>query len=85
MATPDGMALAAGGIAFAGNFAESDGFPANGYAIIGGTIALSFIAALASTTPLKPAVRAFTGLVLLVAIFRYVPALNDKRKRKVLR
>ncbi len=81
MAAPDGIILAAGGLSFVGNFAKAKGFPPNGYAIVGGTIALAFIVSLASTTPLKPAVRAFTILVLLVAIARYVPGLYKNRSK----
>ena len=85
MANPDGMVLLAGGLAFTGSFIKSGGFPENGYAIIGGTVGLSFVVSLASETPLKPAVKAFTILVLLVAMITYIPGLSaksTKRKKK---
>lgn len=82
MANPDGMVLLAGGLAFTGSFIKAGGFPENGYAIVAGTAGLAFVVALASQTPLKPAVRAFTILVLLVAIMTYIPGLTKPAKRK---
>lgn len=82
MTTPDGIILTAGALAFAGSFAEADGFPPNGYSIIGGTVALSFITALAGSTPLSPAVKAFAWLVLIGSAYRYIPALTTKKTGK---
>lgn len=82
MASADGMVLLAGGLAFTGSFIKSGGFPENGYAIVGGTVALSFIVALASQSPLKPAVRAFAILILLVSAMRYIPALSKSDKKR---
>lgn len=82
MAGPDGKILLAGGLAFTGSFLEAGGFPDNGYAIVGGTVGLSFVVSLASQTPLKPAVNAFAILVLLVAVMAYVPKLTTKRPNR---
>lgn len=82
MATSDGIFLLSGGIAFAGSFAKSDGFPPNGYAIIGGTTALAFLSSLTAGNPLARAVTALAWLTLLVSIYVYVPALTTKTKVK---
>ena len=82
MATPDGIILTAGALAFAGNFAEQDGFPSNGYAIIGGTVALTFLASLTNNTPITPAVKGFAWLVLLGSAYRYIPAFTTKKTGK---
>lgn len=81
MASADGMILAAGGLAFAGNFAKSGGFPENGYGIVGGTVALAFILALTKNTPISTPAKAFAGLTLLVAIYVYVPHLTKKNRK----
>lgn len=82
MATADGLILVTGGVAFAGSFAEQGGFPSNGYAILGGTAALTFLASLTNGTPISPAVKGLAGLMLLGAVYRYVPALNKATQRK---
>lgn len=82
MAVSDGMFLAAGGLALTGNFVKAGGFPSNGYGIIGGTIALAFIASMTKSTPLDKPMKAFAGLVLLVAIYTYVPTLRKSGKGK---
>jgi len=86
MATADGLVLLTGGVAFAGSFAEEGGFPSNGYAILGSTAALTFLASLSNGTPISPAVKGLAGLMLLGAVYRYVPAFTktkSSRKRKV--
>ncbi len=82
MASPDGIILTAGALAFAGNFSEQDGFPSNGYAIIGGTVALTFLASLTNGTPITPAVKGFAWLVLLGSAYRYIPAFTTKKTGK---
>jgi len=79
-AKPDSIVLLAGGISFAGNFAGQKGFPDNGYAIIGATVALAFIASLTNGTPIHPAVRALAGLMLLASVYRYIPGFTKQKK-----
>lgn len=75
MATADGLFIATGGVAFLGSFAEQGGFPSNGYAIIGGTAALTFLASLTNNSPISGPVKGLAALTLLGAVYRYVPAL----------
>ena len=82
MPAPDKIVLTAGALAFVGNFSEQDGFPSNGTAIIGGTVALAFLASLTNNTPLTPAVRGLAWLILLGSAYRYVPALTTKKTPK---
>lgn len=71
-----GLVLMAGGLAFVGSFKEADGFPSNGYAIIGGTTALAFIASLSSGSKLDPAIKMLGVLMVLGAAYRYIPGLS---------
>lgn len=74
MASAEGLLIGAGGLAFAGSFKDSGGFPENGYAIIGATVALVFLASTVSDTGLARPVKALAGLMLLVSAYRYIPA-----------
>ena len=82
MATADKLVLGAGMIAFAGSFKQAGGFPENGYAIVGGTAALAFITSFTNGTILqKPAVW-LSVLLLMSAIYVYVPGLAKNKKGK---
>lgn len=76
----DSLMLGAGSIALAGSFKEAKGFPPNGWAIVGGTVALAFLFALAKSGPLAGPTRGLAGLMLLVAIYRYTPGLFNRKK-----
>jgi hypothetical protein len=76
MANSQGLIMIAGGLAFVGSFKEAGGFPSNGYAVVGGTVALSFIASLTNNTALEPAVKALGVLMILGAAYRYIPGLS---------
>jgi hypothetical protein len=77
-----GTFLAAGGLAFVGSFKEADGWPSNGYAVIAGTTALTFLASLTDGTPMGKAVKWLGVLMLLGAAYRYIPALTNKTYAK---
>lgn len=70
----EGMLIAAGGLALAGNAVEAKTFPSNGVNIIAATIALVLIASMASRTALAGPVKALAALMLLVSVYLYVPA-----------
>lgn len=74
------LTIAAGSLAFAGSFKEAGGFPPNGYAIIAGTTALTFVVSLTNGSSIEPAVRAVCGLMLLAAAMRYIPGLSKTVK-----
>ena len=76
--------MGAGALSFAGNMKLAGGFPDNGYNIVGGTIALVFMASFTKNTVIARPVKAFAGLVLLAAAMYYVPVLfgNDEVKPK---
>jgi len=76
------MILGAGGLAFAGSFKESSGFPPNGYAIIAGTVVLTFLASFTSDGALDRPVKALAGLMLLVSAIKYVPGLSTGYAKK---
>lgn len=76
------IVMLAGGLAFVGSFKEAGGFPPNGYAVIGGTVALVFLTTLANGTAIDPAVKGLAGLMVLAAVYRYVPGLTKKSKAK---
>lgn len=72
------LVMVAGGLAFIGSFKQAGGFPSNGYAIVGGTVALTFITSLTNGSTIDPAVRGLAGLMLLAAVYAYVPGLTKK-------
>lgn len=74
MATASNLTLLAGGIAFAGNYKESGGFPENGYTIIAATATLVVIFAMANRTAFAGPLTALAGLMVLGAVYRYIPA-----------
>ncbi|HWV44724.1 MAG TPA: hypothetical protein VN039_01675 [Nitrospira sp.] len=76
----DHLFIGAGSLAFISNFKQAGGFPPNGIATIAGTAVLAFLAAATKETAIAPAVSAFAALVLLVAVFQYVPGLTKKGK-----
>lgn len=82
MPKAESMVLGAGGIAFLGSFKEASGFPSNGYAVIAGTTALVFLAVTTRGTALEGPAKAMAGLMLLVALIRYVPGLRGQMKTK---
>jgi hypothetical protein len=82
MSTSDGLMIGAGAVAFIGSFSEAGGWPDNGYAIIGGTTALAFLSATTNNGPLAGPVKALAGLMLLVAIYRYVPTFATPKAKK---
>lgn len=75
MPNADSMILAAGGVALAGNFKIEGGFPTTGYTIVGATVALTFLASTVKGSALESPVKAAAGLMLLVALIRYIPGL----------
>lgn len=77
-----GTYLAAGGLAFVGSFKEAGGWPSNGYAVVAGTTALTFLASLTEDTAMGPAVKALGILMLLAALYRYIPGLTNQTKAK---
>ena len=83
MASAEGFVLGAGALAFAGSFKEAGGFPSNGYAVIAGTAALTFLAATTKGSVIASPVRALAMLMLLAAAIRYIPGLApDKKGRR---
>jgi len=74
--------MTAGALAFVGSFKEAGGFPSNGYAIIAGTTALTFIASITSGSPIDPAVKWLAVLMVLGAAYRYIPGLTKTTKVK---
>lgn len=74
------LVLAAGSLAFVGSFKEAGGFPSNGYAVIAGTTALTFVVSMTNNTSIEPAVKALAGLMVLAAAFRYIPGLTNQSK-----
>lgn len=81
MATAEGLIIGAGALSFAGNFQKSGGIPPNSVAIVGSTIGLAFLASIAKGTALDGPVKAAAGLMLLVAVYVYVPAFTKDRKK----
>lgn len=73
-----GTYLTAGGLAFVGSFKQANGWPSNGYAVIAGTTALSFLASFADGTPAEKAVKWLGLLTLLAAALYYIPVLTGK-------
>ena len=82
MSASTGLVMAAGGLAFVGSFKEAGGFPSNGYAIIAGTTALTFLASLSNNSALDPAVKSLAVLMVLAAAFRYIPGLTKAQPIK---
>lgn len=80
MATASNLTMLAGGIAFAGNFKESGGFPENGYTIIAATATLTVIFAMTNRTAFAQPTAALAGLMVLAAVYRYVPAFTKGKK-----
>jgi len=80
--TSDGIVLSAGAVALVGSFKDSGGFPPNGIQIVGATLVLAFLFSLAKDGPLAGPTKALAGLMLLAAIYRYVPGLFNTRKVK---
>lgn len=76
------LIMVAGGIAFVGSFKDAGGFPSNGYAVIGGTTALVFITSLTNGSAIDPIVRGLAGLMVLAAVYAYVPGLTKKTSTK---
>jgi hypothetical protein len=76
----DHLIIGAGSLAFISNFKQAGGFPPNGITTIAATALLAFLAATTKDSAIAPAVSAFAGLVLLVAVFKYVPGLTKKGK-----
>lgn len=82
MPSAEGLIIATGATAFASNFKESGGFPSNGYGIIGATIALVFIASFTAKGSFEKPIRALAALMLLGAVYRYVPAFTKTANKK---
>lgn len=76
-----GTYLAAGGLTFIGSFKEANGWPSNGYAVIAGTTALTFLASLTDGTPAGKAVKWLGILMLLTAAIRYIPVLTNNKTK----
>lgn len=83
MPSPDHLIIAAGSVAFIGNFKKAGGFPPNGIATIAGTAVLATVFAAGKDSDIAPALSAFAALVLLVAVFKYVPGLTKTRTSKI--
>lgn len=81
MAKAEYMLMSAGAIALSGGFADQKRFPDNGVRIIMATMFLTFLAALASKSPIDPVVKAFSGLILLATVYAYVPAFQRAQQR----
>lgn len=77
-----GYVMGAGSLALVGSFKEAGGFPSNGYAIIGATVALVFLVSLTGGTTIDRPVKALAGLMLLGAAYRYVPAFTTSATKK---
>lgn len=82
MASAPGLIIGAGGLTFAASFIKSEGFPSNGYSVIGGTVALAFLASTTGGSPIASPVKALAALMLLVAVYTSVPVLTETTKRK---
>lgn len=85
MAKTENIVMASGALAFAGSFKEAGGFPDNGYAVIGATTALVFLASTVSGSRIDGPIRGLAYLTLLSASLRYIPTLANmpnKRKKK---
>lgn len=76
-----GAVVLSGGLALAGSFKKASGFPPNGYAVVGGTVALMFIVSLTDGTIVEGPVKAACMLMLLVAAIRYIPGLANTKKK----
>lgn len=76
MPKPEYLVMGAGGLAFAGGFAESNGFPPNGYVVLSATAALTLIASATNNSPVQPVMTGLAGLMLLTAAIRYIPGLS---------
>lgn len=81
MAQPDHLVIAAGSLAFISNFKTAGGFPSNGIQTIAGTAVLATLFAFTKDSALAPAVSALAALILLVAVFVYVPGLTRTAKK----
>lgn len=80
MATADGLIITAGSVAFLGNMKEAGGFPPNGATTIAATAILTIIAAFTRNSVIEGPFKAFAALVLLAAVYRYVPAFAKDKK-----
>lgn len=78
----EGMILTAGTLSLIGNGVRSGGFPENGVGIIAATSVLAFIAAMSKSTPFAPVMRAMAVLLLLAAVYAYIPGLVKQTKHK---
>lgn len=73
----DKLFLLAGGITFLAAFKNENGFPSAGYGIISATVALTFVAALSSSSVLGKPIKAFAWLTVLIAILKSTPLLIE--------
>ena len=80
MGKSSGMILAAGGIALAGNFVRSEGFPENGYGTIAATCVLVFLASTLENGRFSQAAQWIAGGMLLTALIVYVPVFSNSQK-----
>lgn len=82
MPSTTGVIMSSGALAFVGSFKEAGGFPENGYAIIGGTTALTFLGSTVQGTKVEGPVRMFAYLVLLTAALKYIPSITNIKDKK---
>jgi len=82
MASAEGLVMGAGGLALAGSFVEEKGFPSNGYKVISATIVLTLLASMVSKGPMAGPTKALAALMLLGAVYRYIPAFTKKAPKK---
>lgn len=76
MAKPEYLVMAAGGISFAGSFAEEGGFPPKGINIIVATGILTLLASATERSRAGKIVTAFAWLLLIAAAYSTIPALQ---------
>lgn len=79
MGKSSGMILAAGGIALAGNFVKSGGFPENGYGTIAATCVLVFLASTLENGRFSQAAQWIAGGMLLTSLIVYVPVFSNSQ------
>lgn len=77
-ADPEVFVLGAGAVAFVGSWSAAGGFPPNGYRIVISTSILALLAIVGKNTALEPLIKAFAILMLISALYGYIPGLQQR-------
>ena len=75
MKNPEYLVIASGGLAFVSGFADTGGFPPNGYEVLAATGTLTVLVSMVPDGPAKPVVTGLAALMLLGAAIAYIPGL----------